>query len=58
MAATHFFIIVWRCVDEEFTNQNATEEIMLVYYIKQSETKWLAPVKDAMYFSQEYFRNP
>ena len=49
---------MWRCVDEEFTNQNATEEIMLVYYIKQSETKWLAPVKDAMYFSQEYFRNP
>ena len=37
---------MWRCVDEEFTNQNATEEIMLVYYIKQSETKWLAPVKD------------
>ena len=41
-----FFTIVKRCVDEESQNQNATQEIMLVYYIKQSETKWLAPVKD------------
>ena len=33
----------------KISNQTSTQGIMLVYYIKQRETKWLAPVfKDVM----------